>query len=95
MPRGDPRRLREVEVLLGKAERSVDAAELLLRAGNVDFAASRAYYGASTWRKRCCSPRGSGPPGMDRSRNTADAFSEGRRFLGDTPYHLALKEEAE
>lgn len=52
--------------------------------------------GASTWRKRCCSPRGSDSPGMDRwSRNTADAFSEGRRFLGDTHYHLALKEEAE
>lgn len=37
--------MREVEALLGKAKRSFDAAELLLRAENSDFAASRAYYG--------------------------------------------------
>jgi uncharacterized protein (UPF0332 family) len=37
--------LRQVEALLGKAERSFDAAELLLQSGNRDFGASRAYYG--------------------------------------------------
>lgn len=37
--------MRETKALLGKAGRSFDAAELLLRAGNADFAASRAYYG--------------------------------------------------
>lgn len=37
--------MREIEPLLRKAERSFDAAELLLRAGNADFAASRTYYG--------------------------------------------------
>jgi uncharacterized protein (UPF0332 family) len=37
--------LREVEALLGKAERSLDAADLLLESGSPDFAASRAYYG--------------------------------------------------
>lgn len=37
--------MREIKALLGKAERSFDAAELLLRAENADFAASRAYYG--------------------------------------------------
>jgi uncharacterized protein (UPF0332 family) len=37
--------LREIDALLGKAERSLDAAGLLLESGNPDFAASRAYYG--------------------------------------------------
>lgn len=37
--------MRETEALLEKAGRSFDAAELLLGAGNPDFAASRAYYG--------------------------------------------------
>jgi uncharacterized protein (UPF0332 family) len=35
--------LRQVEALLGKAERSFDAAKLLLQSGNPDFGASRAY----------------------------------------------------
>lgn len=35
----------EVHALLDKAARSFDAAEMLLNAGNADFAASRAYYG--------------------------------------------------
>ncbi|MCA1719079.1 MAG: HEPN domain-containing protein [Actinobacteria bacterium] len=35
----------EVDALLEKARRSFAAAELLLREGNADFAASRAYYG--------------------------------------------------
>jgi uncharacterized protein (UPF0332 family) len=35
----------EVDALLEKARRSFAAAELLLGAGNADFAASRAYYG--------------------------------------------------
>lgn len=34
----------EVHKLLDKASRAVDAAELLLREGSSDFAASRAYY---------------------------------------------------
>lgn len=34
----------EVEALLEKARRSFAAAELLLGAGNADFAASHAYY---------------------------------------------------
>lgn len=33
------------EALLGKAERSFSAAELLLNAGDSDFATSRSYYG--------------------------------------------------
>ena len=37
--------MREVEALLGKAERSFAAADLLLDSGDADFAASRAYYG--------------------------------------------------
>jgi uncharacterized protein len=37
--------LSEVDTLLDKAARSFDAAEMLLEAGNADFAASRAYYG--------------------------------------------------
>ena len=35
----------EVHALLDKAARSFEAAEMLLDAGNADFAASRAYYG--------------------------------------------------
>ena len=34
----------ETEKLLAKASRAIDAAGLLLRAGDVDFAAGRAYY---------------------------------------------------
>jgi uncharacterized protein (UPF0332 family) len=37
--------VREVGALLEKAERSFAAADLLLDAGDADFAASRAYYG--------------------------------------------------
>jgi uncharacterized protein (UPF0332 family) len=37
--------LREVSALLEKAERSFAAADLLLHAGDADFAVSRAYYG--------------------------------------------------
>lgn len=37
--------MREVEALFEKAERSFAAADLLLDAGDADFAASRAYYG--------------------------------------------------
>jgi uncharacterized protein (UPF0332 family) len=37
--------VKEVDDLLTKAERSFAAAELLLGAGDADFAASRAYYG--------------------------------------------------
>lgn len=37
--------MRELDALLAKAKRSLDAAELLLEAGNADFAVSRAYYG--------------------------------------------------
>ena len=37
--------MREVGALLEKAERSFAAADLLLGAGDADFAASRAYYG--------------------------------------------------
>ncbi len=37
--------MRQVEALLEKAERSFAAADLLLDAGDADFAASRAYYG--------------------------------------------------
>jgi uncharacterized protein (UPF0332 family) len=44
-PGGDPSGLREVNALLEKAERSFAAADLLLDAGDADFAASRAYYG--------------------------------------------------
>ena len=36
----------EIEFLLDKAARSFGAAELLLDAGNADFAASRSYYGS-------------------------------------------------
>lgn len=35
----------EIEALLEKAERSFAAAEQILRGGDADFAASRAYYG--------------------------------------------------
>lgn len=34
----------ETDKLLAKADRSIEAAEVLLRAGDPDFAASRAYY---------------------------------------------------
>lgn len=34
----------KVKELLGKASRSIDAAELLLKEGYIDFAASRSYY---------------------------------------------------
>ena len=44
-PGGDPGGLREVGALLEKAERSFAAADLLLDAGDADFAVSRAYYG--------------------------------------------------
>lgn len=37
--------MNETEALLAKAERSFDAATLLLEAGDTDFAVSRAYYG--------------------------------------------------
>lgn len=37
--------MKEVDDLLTKAERSFATAELLLGAGDADFAASRAYYG--------------------------------------------------
>ncbi len=37
--------MREVNALLEKAERSFAAADLLLDAGDADFAVSRAYYG--------------------------------------------------
>ena len=35
----------EIEALLKKADRSFEAAELILKSGSPDFAASRAYYG--------------------------------------------------
>ena len=34
----------EMEKLLAKASRAIDAAKLLLQAGDADFAAGRAYY---------------------------------------------------
>lgn len=37
--------MKEVEALLDKAQRSLKAAELLLEAGDADFATSRVYYG--------------------------------------------------
>ena len=37
--------MREIETLFEKAKRSFAAADLLLDAGDADFAASRAYYG--------------------------------------------------
>lgn len=43
--RGDAQEVKEVDDLLAKSERSFAAAELLLGAGDADFAASRAYYG--------------------------------------------------
>lgn len=41
--RGDAQEVKEVDDLLAKSERSFAAAELLLGAGDADFAASRAY----------------------------------------------------
>ena len=38
--------MKEVKVLLAKAERSFRSAEAEFKAGNLDFAASRAYYGS-------------------------------------------------
>ena len=43
--RGDAQEGKEVDDLLAKSERPFAAAELLLGAGDADFAASRAYYG--------------------------------------------------
>lgn len=43
--RGDRAGLNELDGLLAKAERSFAAAEILLRAGHADSAASRVYYG--------------------------------------------------
>ena len=69
--------MREVEALLRKAERSFDAAEPLLRAGNSDFAASRAYYGCFYVAEALLLSEG-----LRFSRYGQVVAQYGRRFLG-------------
>ena len=64
--RRGPRRLREAEALLGKAERYFGAAALLLGAGNPDFAASRAYYGCFCAAEALLLSKGPKQGGIDR-----------------------------